>query len=72
MFDFFSEVCENLNQVVSVVNWALSIAWNSITSISSNHAFTTFLSGINSLPTPVSALILSVLAIKIFDFVRGR
>lgn len=72
MFDFFSEVCENLNQVVSVVNWVLSTVWNSITSISSNHAFTAFLSGVNSLPVSASSLILSVLAIKIFDFVRGR
>lgn len=72
MFDFFSEVCENLNQVVSVVNWVLSTAWDSITSVSSNHAFTSFLSGVNALPASASALVLSVLAIKIFDFVRGR
>lgn len=70
MFDFFAEIIEFLGQVVSWAVFFFKFIIHGIGRVFST--FSQFNGLIDSVPAPLSAFVLFLLAILIFEFIRGR
>ena len=72
MFDFFGEISEFSNQIVSLMNWGLGTINGFLSCVSDCQPLQTMIQTINRCPEPFPALFSAVFAAGIFEYVRGR
>lgn len=72
MFDFFSDVVSFLGSIVSVINWLFTSLFAFLSVFRSSSALSQITATVQRLPAEIGALIAFLLAVKVFEFIRGR